>query len=163
MDAPKLLVVDDQPINVQLLKRKLEREGIHVLDDPGEAREAREFPREPPATARLVDAPAKRLVLGIPYSEAVFDSEAVGLGIASDPVRHGMQPAMGRSGLPRGTVEIGGFAVNELKVWNFGRSQPGDAARDEGGMAGEKGGAVGVGAVAAVCHTELVEPRAAHI
>jgi predicted dehydrogenase len=25
-----------------------------------------------------------------------------------------------------GTVEIGGFAVNELKVWNFGRSQPGD-------------------------------------
>jgi len=32
MDAPKLLVVDDQPINVQLLKRKLEREGIHVLE-----------------------------------------------------------------------------------------------------------------------------------
>ena len=31
MDAPKLLVVDDQPINVQLLKRKLEREGIQVL------------------------------------------------------------------------------------------------------------------------------------
>ncbi|QYM79808.1 response regulator [Horticoccus luteus] len=31
MSAPKILVVDDQPINVQLLKRKLEREGIEVL------------------------------------------------------------------------------------------------------------------------------------
>jgi two-component system, sensor histidine kinase and response regulator len=31
MAAPKILVVDDQPINVQLLKRKLEREGIKVL------------------------------------------------------------------------------------------------------------------------------------
>lgn len=30
MAAPKILVVDDQPINVQLLKRKLEREGIQV-------------------------------------------------------------------------------------------------------------------------------------
>ena len=30
MPAPKILVVDDQPINVQLLKRKLEREGIKV-------------------------------------------------------------------------------------------------------------------------------------
>jgi two-component system sensor histidine kinase/response regulator len=30
MSAPKILVVDDQPINVQLLKRKLEREGIKV-------------------------------------------------------------------------------------------------------------------------------------
>jgi CheY-like chemotaxis protein len=30
MAAPKILVVDDQPINVQLLKRKLEREGISV-------------------------------------------------------------------------------------------------------------------------------------
>ena len=30
MPAPKILVVDDQPINVQLLKRKLEREGIQV-------------------------------------------------------------------------------------------------------------------------------------
>lgn len=30
MPAPSILVVDDQPINVQLLKRKLEREGIHV-------------------------------------------------------------------------------------------------------------------------------------
>ncbi|HWZ95067.1 MAG TPA: hybrid sensor histidine kinase/response regulator [Opitutaceae bacterium] len=30
MSLPKILVVDDQPINVQLLKRKLEREGIHV-------------------------------------------------------------------------------------------------------------------------------------
>jgi two-component system sensor histidine kinase/response regulator len=30
MTAPKILVVDDQPINVQLLKRKLEREGIKV-------------------------------------------------------------------------------------------------------------------------------------
>ena len=30
MSIPKILVVDDQPINVQLLKRKLEREGIHV-------------------------------------------------------------------------------------------------------------------------------------
>lgn len=30
MPAPKILVVDDQPINVQLLKRKLEREGIDV-------------------------------------------------------------------------------------------------------------------------------------
>ena len=28
--APKILVVDDQPINVQLLKRKLEREGMQV-------------------------------------------------------------------------------------------------------------------------------------
>jgi two-component system sensor histidine kinase/response regulator len=28
---PKILVVDDQPINVQLLKRKLEREGITVV------------------------------------------------------------------------------------------------------------------------------------
>ena len=28
MPAPKILVVDDQPINVQLLKRKLEREGM---------------------------------------------------------------------------------------------------------------------------------------
>ncbi len=27
----------------------------------------------------------------------------------------------------RGTVEIGGFAVNEMKVWNFSDSQPGDA------------------------------------
>src|SRR3954468_6484663 len=30
MAAPHILVVDDQPINVQLLKRKLEREGIKV-------------------------------------------------------------------------------------------------------------------------------------
>ena len=30
MPAPKILVVDDQPVNVQLLKRKLEREGISV-------------------------------------------------------------------------------------------------------------------------------------
>ncbi len=30
MPAPKILVVDDQPINVQLLRRKLEREGIQV-------------------------------------------------------------------------------------------------------------------------------------
>src|SRR5690606_21245545 len=30
MPAPKILVVDDQPINVQLLRRKLEREGITV-------------------------------------------------------------------------------------------------------------------------------------
>ncbi|HYP16411.1 MAG TPA: response regulator, partial [Opitutus sp.] len=30
MAAPSILVVDDQPINVQLLKRKLEREGINV-------------------------------------------------------------------------------------------------------------------------------------
>jgi len=31
MPHPKILVVDDQPINVQLLKRKLEREGIQVI------------------------------------------------------------------------------------------------------------------------------------
>jgi CheY-like chemotaxis protein len=31
MGAPKILVVDDQPINVQLLKRKLEREGLAVI------------------------------------------------------------------------------------------------------------------------------------
>jgi two-component system, sensor histidine kinase and response regulator len=31
MPAPSILVVDDQPINVQLLKRKLEREGIRVM------------------------------------------------------------------------------------------------------------------------------------
>jgi DNA-binding response OmpR family regulator len=31
MSSPKILVVDDQPVNVQLLKRKLEREGIQVL------------------------------------------------------------------------------------------------------------------------------------
>ncbi len=30
MPAPKILVVDDQPINVQLLKRKLEKEGIDI-------------------------------------------------------------------------------------------------------------------------------------
>ncbi len=30
MAAPKILVVDDQPINVQLLKRKLEREGMNI-------------------------------------------------------------------------------------------------------------------------------------
>src|SRR3954464_3631581 len=30
MATPKILVVDDQPINVQLLKRKLEREGMSV-------------------------------------------------------------------------------------------------------------------------------------
>ena len=30
MATPKILVVDDQPINVQLLKRKLEREGMTV-------------------------------------------------------------------------------------------------------------------------------------
>ena len=30
MSAPSILVVDDQPINVQLLKRKLEREGMRV-------------------------------------------------------------------------------------------------------------------------------------
>ncbi len=30
MAAPSILVVDDQPINVQLLKRKLEREGIRA-------------------------------------------------------------------------------------------------------------------------------------
>ncbi|MEO6876634.1 MAG: response regulator, partial [Opitutaceae bacterium] len=29
--APSILVVDDQPINVQLLKRRLEREGLHVV------------------------------------------------------------------------------------------------------------------------------------
>jgi len=31
MSSPKILVVDDQPVNVQLLKRKLEREGINVI------------------------------------------------------------------------------------------------------------------------------------
>ncbi|MSU46791.1 MAG: hybrid sensor histidine kinase/response regulator [Lacunisphaera sp.] len=31
MATPKILVVDDQPINVQLLKRKLEREGMTVV------------------------------------------------------------------------------------------------------------------------------------
>jgi two-component system sensor histidine kinase/response regulator len=31
MPVPKILVVDDQPINVQLLKRKLEKEGISIL------------------------------------------------------------------------------------------------------------------------------------
>ncbi len=31
MPAPKILVVDDQPINVQVLKRKLEREQLEVL------------------------------------------------------------------------------------------------------------------------------------
>lgn len=31
MASPKILVVDDQPINVQLLKRKLEREGMAVV------------------------------------------------------------------------------------------------------------------------------------
>ncbi len=31
MAAPSILVVDDQPINVQLLKRKLEREGLRVV------------------------------------------------------------------------------------------------------------------------------------
>jgi CheY-like chemotaxis protein len=30
MRRPSILVVDDQPINVQLLKRKLEREGIRI-------------------------------------------------------------------------------------------------------------------------------------
>ena len=30
MAAPKILVVDDQPINVQLLKRKLERQGMEI-------------------------------------------------------------------------------------------------------------------------------------
>jgi CheY-like chemotaxis protein len=30
MPSPKILVVDDQPVNVQLLQRKLEREGIQV-------------------------------------------------------------------------------------------------------------------------------------
>ena len=31
MSAPIILIVDDQPINVQLLKRKLEREGLQIL------------------------------------------------------------------------------------------------------------------------------------
>jgi len=31
MTAPKILVVDDQPINVQLLKRRLERDGMQVI------------------------------------------------------------------------------------------------------------------------------------
>ncbi|MBI4621949.1 MAG: response regulator [Verrucomicrobia bacterium] len=31
MGSPSILVVDDQPINVQLLKRKLEREGMRVI------------------------------------------------------------------------------------------------------------------------------------
>jgi DNA-binding response OmpR family regulator len=31
MPSPKILVVDDQPVNVQLLKKKLEREGIQVV------------------------------------------------------------------------------------------------------------------------------------
>ncbi len=31
MTAPTILIVDDQPINVQLLKRKLEREGLQVV------------------------------------------------------------------------------------------------------------------------------------
>ena len=31
MAAPKVMVVDDQPINVQLLKRKLEREGMQII------------------------------------------------------------------------------------------------------------------------------------
>jgi two-component system, sensor histidine kinase and response regulator len=31
MPLPKILVVDDQPINVELLKRKLEKEGIEIL------------------------------------------------------------------------------------------------------------------------------------
>ncbi|MCP4154268.1 MAG: gfo/Idh/MocA family oxidoreductase, partial [bacterium] len=26
----------------------------------------------------------------------------------------------------KGTVEIGGFAVNEMKIWNFSEPQPGD-------------------------------------
>ncbi len=32
MSSSKILVVDDQPINVQLLKRKLERGGLEVID-----------------------------------------------------------------------------------------------------------------------------------
>jgi two-component system sensor histidine kinase/response regulator len=31
MTAPTILIVDDQPINVQLLKRKLEREGLQIV------------------------------------------------------------------------------------------------------------------------------------
>jgi CheY-like chemotaxis protein len=31
MPDPKILIVDDQPVNVQLLKRKLEREGMRVI------------------------------------------------------------------------------------------------------------------------------------
>jgi DNA-binding response OmpR family regulator len=31
MSLPKILIVDDQPINVQLLKRKLEKEGMEIL------------------------------------------------------------------------------------------------------------------------------------
>lgn len=31
MTAPKILVVDDQPVNVQLLKRRLERDGMQVI------------------------------------------------------------------------------------------------------------------------------------
>jgi two-component system sensor histidine kinase/response regulator len=31
MTGPKILIVDDQPVNVQLLKRKLEREGMQII------------------------------------------------------------------------------------------------------------------------------------
>jgi two-component system sensor histidine kinase/response regulator len=31
MTAPKILIVDDQPVNVQLLRRKLEREGMRIV------------------------------------------------------------------------------------------------------------------------------------
>ncbi len=31
MTAPKILIVDDQPVNVQLLRRKLEREGMRII------------------------------------------------------------------------------------------------------------------------------------
>jgi len=54
MAAPSVLVVDDQPINVQLLKRKLEREGMRVTAAYN-GLEALDFTKKDPPDLILLD------------------------------------------------------------------------------------------------------------
>ena len=53
MSVPKILVVDDQPINVQLLKRKLEREGLEVATASSGREALASVAREKPALILL--------------------------------------------------------------------------------------------------------------
>ncbi len=57
-----------------------------------------------------------------------FESGAIGIVEATNATRpidlEGSISILGE----KGTVEIGGFAVNDMKVWNFEESEPGDEA-----------------------------------
>ena len=60
-----------------------------------------------------------------------FQSGAIGIVEATTATRpkdlEGSISILGE----KGTVEVGGFAVNEMKTWNFGDEQPDDGRNDE--------------------------------